>query len=106
MKDFIYIGSAPCDEECTQVGTPGYSERAKKECRALIAQIRRVLGNEPEEAAGTGLRIKGENHEYGTYYEVVCSYDDDFPESTKYAYRCEAECPQKWDEEAKLELGL
>jgi hypothetical protein len=96
--DYIYVGSSPADETCAQVGTWDYSERARAECRALIGQLRRVLGPEPE---GARLAIKSAAHDFGTYYEVVCYYDDDMAAAVRYAFRCESECPARWDAEAR-----
>jgi len=35
---------------------------------------------------------------------VVCNYEDSIQEAIDYAMRCESECPEYWDEEAKKEL--
>jgi len=102
MRDFVYIGSTPCDEPCQQIGTPSYdSKMARKECRAFINQLRRMFGNEPE---GAELRIKTESHDFGSYPEVVCYYDDEQPASAEYAYKCEGESPANWDLQATIEL--
>lgn len=102
MKDFIYIASSPCDEDCAQVGRPGYLEENMKECRALINQLRREKGMEPE---GARLRIKREYHDFGPYWQVVCDYEIGNEKAEEYAFDCE-DTPEKWDEEAKKELGI
>jgi hypothetical protein len=33
-------------------------------------------------------------------------YDDEDEDSTLYAFKCEANLPELWDEEAKKELGI
>lgn len=100
--DYIEIGSSPCDEDCAQLGSDNYYNKAQKECKAFIKQLRRVFGDEP---AGARLRIKSNEHDFGTYYEVVCQYDDsDNNEAFAYAINCENNTPQKWDEEALKEL--
>ena len=68
--DHVYIGSSPAHESCAQLGTEGYPERARRECRALIGQLMRMFG---EPAPGARLSIKGCPHDFGTYYEVICS---------------------------------
>ncbi len=65
------------------------------ECRAYIQAIRKVLGEEP---VGARLAVKSFPHDFGMYHEVVCFYDDNFPESVDYALLCEAEAPTTWAE--------
>ena len=103
MKDYMEIASAPYDEPCAQVGADNYSELAHKECNALIGQLRRELGEEPGTAR---LRIKANPHDFGTYYEVACYYDDEDEEGMAYAFKCESDCPGTWDKIARKELGL
>jgi len=101
VRDYMTIGSSPYDEDCAQVGTPDYYERTKIELNALKNQMLRVLGEPP---ALTSLSIKAFPHDFGTYHELVCNYDDDDDASTEYAFRCEAELPAKWDDEALAEM--
>jgi hypothetical protein len=102
MKDFIDVGSAPTHEDCAQVGSEDYHERAKRECRAYIAQLRRLFGQEP---SGAVLRLKANPHDFGNYFSVVCHFDNRFPASLEYALRCESESPEFWDEQARRELS-
>lgn len=102
MRDYMNIASAPASEDCAQVGTDDYSMRAQRECQALINQLRRELGDEPDY---TNLKIKSFPHDFGTYYEVVCYYDDEDEDSRDYAFRCEGELPDKWDNKAREELA-
>jgi len=95
MRDFITIGSAPCDEDCAQVGSPNYRKRALAECLRFIQLIRDTLGSEPE---GAELRIKSFDHDFGTYVEVVCWFDTEKQESVDYAFRCESDAPATWEE--------
>jgi len=103
MRDEMYIGSSPIDEKCAQLGTDGYWEKAQKECRAFINQLRRVFGKEPGSAR---LIIKRNPHDFGTYLSVNCYYNDGDEEALDYALRCEGETPENWDDEAREELGL
>jgi hypothetical protein len=101
MRDYISIGPSPCDEDCAQAGTSGYHEQAMKECKAYLHQIRREFGEEP---VGARLAVKPFPHDFGTYYEVVC-YFEDSEEAAEYAFKCECPAPT-WDEEALKELGI
>jgi|SRR5690349_3997659 len=103
MRDYLNIGSTPSDESCAQVGRDGYAMQARRECRTFAEQLRRVFGPEPE---GAHIGVKGFPHDFGTYYEVVCWYDDDMPESVKYAFKIESETPTEWDTVAREALGL
>ncbi len=95
MRDYVDIGSSPCDEECVQVEPTGaYVQAMREECRRYIDCIREHCGEEQGSAA---LRVKGNPHDFGTYYEVVCSYDDNDELGANYAYHVEEHAPARWD---------
>lgn len=98
----LSIGPTPSDEDCQQVP---YTDRslAWHECIAFINQLRRTFGQEPE---GAHLFVKTERHEFGSYYEVNVKYDGNSLTASTYAHEIEAQTPQRWDEEARKELGL
>lgn len=103
MKTYLDISATPAEESCVQVGSENYPYWAKLECLTLIGQIRRQLGPEPESAK---LITKANPHDFGTYYEVVINYDDDYPDATTYAFDCEAgRMGTEWDAEAKRQLA-
>ena len=104
MRDSISIGCSPWAEDCAQVGTDNYHQRARKECAAFVNQIRRVVGLEPH---GARLRIKSNPHDFGDYLEVECVYDDACETAVNYAFECEGHKGlEYWDAQAKTELGL
>lgn len=96
------VGSAPSDEHCAQVGTEGYVERARRECRALIGQLVRIVGEPPPSVR---FRIKENPHDFGAYYSVVLEYDGSDPAAIAYAHRCDEGSPEHWDDEALRELA-
>lgn len=100
--DYIYIGETPAEENCEQVGDNYNPSRARAECKAFINQIRREFGPEPQ---GARLRIKTENHDFGSYLSVICQYACDNQTAADYAYQVECPAP-RWDDEARKELGL
>jgi len=102
MRDFISIGPSPAEEECAQVGTEGFDHRNKMECVAYEAQLIRLFGEPPQ---GAYLAIKAFQHEFGTYREVVCYFDDNHPESIDYAFKLEGNSPAKWDDQARKEVS-
>lgn len=94
MRDYLDIGPTPSDEPCQQVGTRDYdASKARAECRRFIDAIRLTLGDEPE---GAQLKIRGEPHDFGTALSVVCYYDDAYPASIDYAFKCESDSPPYW----------
>jgi len=94
MRDFINIGPVPANESCQQIGAMDYDPQlARAECQRFITAIRATLGPEPE---GARLGIKSNPHDFGSYLEVVCYYDDDLEESADYAYKCESDSPMDW----------
>ncbi len=78
-----------------QVGSEDYSRRAGIECLAFIAAIRKKLGEEPP---GARLTVKSFPHDFGSYKEVVCIFDDEDEAATKYAFDCEGKSPATWEE--------
>jgi len=95
MRDYVSLGSAPYGEECAQVGEENYAQRAIKECKRFIQLIRSVFGPEPD---GAKLSVKAFNHDFGTYYEVVCYFDEESPKAIEYAFKCEEHVPERWTE--------
>ena len=103
MKDYLELSPTPTDEPCAMLGTEGYSQRARLECRVFIHQLERTF---PEAiAAGLYFRIKANGHDFGTYYEVQVIYNDEDPIQTDLAYTIEGELPEHWDNDARNELA-
>jgi hypothetical protein len=103
MKDYLYLGPVPCDEDCAQVGDPDYRKNAIREMKAYINQLEREF---PDwERDGVEFRIVWQNHDFGAYGEVVVDYNDADDASTSYAFEIESNLPYNWDEEARKELG-
>jgi len=101
FKDFIELGPTPPEEESAQVGEDDYRKKAIAECRRYIGLIRQKLGSEPE---GARLKIKSYPHDFGTYYEVACEYDDSKPVSVDYAFACESQGPQTWNDTTPVQI--
>ena len=94
MRDFIDIGPTPAAEDCQQVGAPSYDPvAARKECFRFIDLIRKTLGTEPGSAQ---LAVKSNPHDFGSYLEVVCYYDDQDSVGEAYAFKCESSAPENW----------
>ena len=93
MRDYIELGPTPCEEDCVQVGTEDYAAKARPECQRYIALIRATCGEEPY---GAHLTVKSFPHDFGSYLEVVCYYDDSEPEAVAYAWNLEKSAPARW----------
>ena len=92
MRDYINIGATPAAEDCLQLGTLSYTPEASiTECRRFIAQLKKQFGPEPE---GVKLKVRAFDHDFGTYWEVVCYYAD--KEGEAYALKCEGEAWEEW----------
>lgn len=110
---YISLGSAPAEENCSQVGSEGYAGRARRECRAYREQLLRWLtaqGKMPEyiELYRTGaiaLNIHRNPHDFGTYMEVSVGFEEDNETACQLAILLEGEAPAVWDDEARNLLG-
>lgn len=100
MEDFLYIGSSPPDEDCAQLGAANYRADAMRECRAYANQLKRLFPK-------GDFRVKGFEHDFGKYYEVVAYFDEDDDDDTdgrrEAAFKAEGEGPMKWDEQSKVD---
>ena len=101
--EYVELGCSPAMEDCAQVGDSDYSERARAECRAYIAQIRRENPGLPE---GVTLRMKSNAHDFGCYYEVVAAYSSSDEEAAEAAWSLEGKTPERWDAAALEELRI
>ena len=109
--DEITLGATPAEENCAQVGSDNYYERARTECTVYRRQLLRMFKAEhnpngedwglPE---GCSLRIASHAHDFGSYHEVAIRYNDDFPAAVEAAFWFDANLPGHWDEEARKEL--
>lgn len=109
MKETIYLGSSPPEEDCAQVGQEGYHAQARKECRAYINQLYRFLASKGhvrnELPEGFILTTKSEPHDFGSYLEVVCKFNANHEGSWDLAQLLDCEGPGTWDQDAINEMN-
>jgi len=91
MKQFIQLGTAPPDEDCAQLGSDNYQERARIEASIHIEQLNRFFKRKPK---GFSFGIKRFNHDFGEYIDIVLYYADDEAER---AYTLQEKQPKVWD---------
>ena len=102
MRDRYELGTTvPHEERCSQVGAPNFTSCSRMEARALISQLRRIHGPEPQ---GANLRVISCPHDFGTYYDVAVEYQDDSDEAVAYMLKIDGGVPDTWDEQARQEL--
>lgn len=101
MRDYVELGSSPAEEDCVQLGSDDYYLRSRVECAIWAAQLRRAFSNMPD---GIKLGIKGFNHDFGTYHEVVAYFDDSDEEASDFAWKMQDDAPAHWDEEALQDI--
>jgi hypothetical protein len=89
------IGGTPCEEACAQTGITEDAQALNRlECRAYIVALTKHYGPPP---TGAELRVKGNPHDFGTYYEVECRYDSTNRAAIDYACKVEAGLA-RWDD--------
>lgn len=93
MRDYIELGATPCGEFCADIGDPDYPQKSRAECQRFIALLRKTFGHEPP---GAHLETRTFEHDYGTYREVVCYYDEGNEPALEYAMQCESHAPENW----------
>lgn len=89
MRDYTYIGSSPCDEECAQVGAANYHELSKLELAAFKKGLEEKYKKELEDT-GASFGIKEG--------EIVCFYDTHNQKACDFAYMVEGNTPATWAE--------
>ncbi len=99
MKDYVTLGPTPAAEDCERAD--GDQSRCRKECQIYIRQLERMF----PEHEGAYFACKSFPHDFGSYREVCCIFDDDDESAVEYAYKCENNTPQHWDAEALDELA-
>ena len=103
MRDYLTLGCTPCDEECAQVGSDDYTVKSMQECEAYRHQLERKF-QKVLATSGVRLQVKTFPHDFGSYREVVVSYDDQNEGEVETALAIERELPEDWDAEATKEL--
>ena len=94
MRSYVELGPVPANENCAQVGAIDYYDVARKECWRYVELLRKKFGEEPE---GARLAVKSFPHDFGSYLEVICYFDEEKEESEKYAYNMENNLPEYWE---------
>jgi len=101
MRDSLYIGSTPADEDCESLGADYDPQKARFECQVYAAQLVREHGRPPE---GARLRITSNPHDFGDYLSVNLVCDTDNQEHMEYYLKCEGEGSNHWDDKSLSDL--
>jgi len=104
MRDYLTIGTVPCNEDCTANEPTGqYATAQRREARLFADQVRRYYP-EPDDGYMT---VKSFPHDFGSYYEVCAVFDDEDEAACNWAYTVEADplgVLREWDNEARAAL--
>lgn len=95
-RDYLEIGSSPCEESCVQVESgKDYMPAMKEELKRYKALLQERFPDPPE---GAWFSIKYSPHDFGSYGEVVVVFDDNDREAADFAYFVESHSPSTWDD--------
>ena len=94
MRDNYEIGSSPNEEECAQVGSPDFVERAENE----LDKYREMLEKRFPQAKEYRCKfvIEWYPHDFGSYGEVCISYNPEDNASNEFMLFVEGNLPAKW----------
>jgi hypothetical protein len=95
--EHIELGSTPFGESCAQVGSENYYEKSKEEIARYIKQLKELIevkfGKDSDKVR---LRSKSFSHDFGTYNEVIVSFDENDNKASEIAYWLEENLPEHW----------
>lgn len=75
MSETFDLSGTPACEDCSQIGQdPRASERSRHEALAYRAALIATIGPPP---TGYELRVRSNQHDFGTYYSVELRYPSD-----------------------------
>jgi hypothetical protein len=101
MRKFsVELGSVPCDEEPTSLGDDDYPRIGYAECLIYRDQLQRQFASYEK----IRFSVKGFDHDYGRYYEVVVSCDSCDEAAVDQCFDVENNLPLVWDQQAKEAL--
>jgi hypothetical protein len=105
MIDYIYLGSSPANEPCAQTTDPDYGVKALDECRRYRALLESTYSAAHDgQPCPVRLVVKGEPHDFGTYYEVVAKFSDGDRAALEAALWLEENSPVNWPEPTEKSL--
>ena len=100
--DYLYLGGAPADEDCKQVGIDDPIEQKKEAARFGIALDRFYKEKLDRFPGDIYLSLKRESHDFGDYWDVIVQYNVENEGARQLAIEIEENCPLTW---AELEGG-
>ena len=106
MRDYLTIGTVPCNEDCTQNEPTGtYAAAQRREANLFAQQITRHY---PEPEAGY-VTVKRFAHDFGGYFEACVVFDDEDEAATNWAFQVESDplgVLSQWDEQSRAALNF
>lgn len=107
MRETVNIACSPLGEDCVQVSPASdYTPMMNKEVNAFKRMLERMTAAGKYGDVGKAFfKITTSQHDFGSYKEVEVSYDESDEVGCDFAYIVEGNIPEKWDDEARAELG-
>jgi len=101
MKDYISLDTTPSSEPCVSVNpNVDYYEPMKEEAKRYKAMLEdRYYAIQDKLDIYGYFKIQRNEHDFGSYLDVVFVFDDDYDDSQTLAYFIEDSAPEKWDDE-------
>ena len=97
MREAIEFETTPSNEDCAAVGRENYTKYSCLEARALEDQIVRQFAPVPP---GVRIRLKANPHDFGTYFTLVLSYEEEDIDAREFCEKVEDKFPDRWDDDA------
>ena len=94
MLNWESLGPTPAGESCVGIGDDDYAHKAGSEIRKYRELMKMKFPDTGK--YGCEFRRKSFRHDFGTYYELVITFDDSRTESSEYAYFVEGKLPEYW----------
>lgn len=97
MFDELYLGSAPCDEDCVQADPDtDYVPQMLAECKRYRELLEKKFPIPQHLKNDVYFKLKREEHDFGPYYEVTIKFNEDHEEALSFAFNVENSLPLKW----------
>lgn len=98
MFDELYLGSVPCDENCVQVDpNTDYVPQMIAECKHYKELLEKKFPIPQNLEDNVYFKLKREEHEFGSYYEVTIRYNEELEEAVNFAFNVENNLPATWE---------
>lgn len=101
--EFLELGPVPAEEECVGVNpNVDYIRPMREECLRFMNMLESRFASFDK----IYFSVKGNDHEFGRYYEVIVRYNPDDEESIDQAFTVESNLPHTWKDTEPFQAVL